>query len=214
MIFLSSIEEKILSVLRDSKWGLTASEIAEKAKISRLTATKYLEALKAKGLIVEKKVGAYRVWFLKELSEREKSLISRKLACALAQSFIEAFGDDVKKIARKIGNVLVNQLSEEDFFTINEAEKIMFYNPYQLVASILESLSEGIKAEGIELSGGRGVLRITGELCEDREVVEVLALLLMGAVEGLVKSVTGEEPKISLRVSEGRFGYEIILEIG
>jgi len=214
VIVLSNIEEKILRVLKDSKWGLTASEIAEKAKISRLTATKYLETLKAKGLIVEKKVGAYRVWFLKEISEREKSLISRKLACALAKSFIEVFGDDVKRIAREIGNVLVNQLSEEDILPTNETEKLFFYNPYQLIASLLESLSEGIKAEGIELSGGRGVLRITGDLCEDREVVEVLALLLMGAVEGLVRSVTGKEPKINLRVSEGPLGYEIILEIG
>ena len=206
-------EEKILRVLRDAKWGLTVSDIAKKVKMSRLTTTKYLEALKAKGLVIEKKIGAYRLWFVKE-SIPDKSLISKKLACALAKAFIIVFDKDVENIARRIGIALVDQLEEEDIFIDARGLEAFAENTYELIASILEMLSEGIKAEGIELSGGRGILRITGELCTDEEVVRVLGILLMGAVEGILKNVLGiENPNLRLQVNKKSIGYELILEV-
>lgn len=206
-------EEKILRVLRDAKWGLTVSDIAKKVKMSRLTTTKYLEALKAKDLVIEKKIGAYRLWFVKE-SIPDKSLISKKLACALAKAFIIVFDKDVENIARRIGIALVDQLEEEDIFIDARGLEAFAENTYELIASILEMLSEGIKAEGIELSGGRGILRITGELCTDEEVVRVLGILLMGAVEGILKNVLGiENPNLRLQVNKKSIGYELILEV-
>ena len=212
MIILNP-EEKILKILKESKWGLTVSEIAEKAHMSRLTATKYLETLKAKGLIIEKKVGAYRLWFRKDFV-RDKSLFSKKLACALAKAFILVFDTKAEEVARKIGIALVDILEDDDFVLGEEGLEALTTNPYELIASILENISEGIKADGIELSDGRGVLRITGDLCEDEDVVKVLGILLLGAVEGILKNVIGlENPKIKIQVNKRVDGYEIILEV-
>lgn len=209
-----NIEERIIKVLKDSGWGLTSSEIAERANISRLTASKYLEALKERGVVIEKKVGAYRLWFLKEFIKAEKSLISKKLACALAQAFVDVFKESAADIATKIGKSLVNQIrsSEEfkGFFTIQTINQ----NPYEIIASILELLSEGIRAEGIELSEGRGVLKIIGEMCEEQEVVEVLGNILKGAVEGILKEMFNKEYKsVYLSISKKVDIYEIIIEV-
>lgn len=207
-----NIEEKILRVLKESSWGLTASEIAEKAGISRLTASKYLEMLKAKDVIIEKKVGAYRLWFLKETIKAERSLISRRLACALAKAFVITFENNASTVAKKIGEALVQEFNRGGVFPNNI--ELIGDNPFEMVASLLELLSEGIRAEGIELSDGRGILRITGELCEDLQVVTILGVLLSGAVETLLKDTFGlERVNINLQTRKKGENYEIIIEV-
>ncbi|MGQ4892358.1 MAG: HTH domain-containing protein [Candidatus Njordarchaeia archaeon] len=209
-----NIENRILKVLKDASWGLTVSEIAERAKISRLTASKYLEALKAKDIVIEKKVGAYRLWFLKETMKAERSIISRRLACALAKAFVVTFKDDAERVAKRIGRELVNEFLRGGVLPKNSGIDAIRENPFEMIASLLELLSEGIRAEGIELEDGRGILRITGELCEDLEVVRILGVLLSGAVEGLFKNSFGPK-KLNIKIRARKKGeiYEIIIEV-
>jgi DNA-binding transcriptional ArsR family regulator len=59
-------KEIILRVLRESPEGATIQEISDKGKMSRITATIYIHELLGEGVITERKIGAYRLFYLKE----------------------------------------------------------------------------------------------------------------------------------------------------
>jgi len=56
------IEDKILEVLNESLFGMSITEIADKININRMTAAKYLEIMRAKKLIFNKRVGTSKLW--------------------------------------------------------------------------------------------------------------------------------------------------------
>ena len=58
-------EEAILKVLRQSDF-LTIEEVAEKAHIHRVTASKYLAVMEAKGYIKCRPVGKAKLYSIKE----------------------------------------------------------------------------------------------------------------------------------------------------
>ena len=60
------IKEKLIDVLRNSKTGISGTEISEKLGINRITMTKYLEVFAAEGLIKQKKAGSVNLWFVEE----------------------------------------------------------------------------------------------------------------------------------------------------
>lgn len=64
--------EKILEFLSDRPRGSTISEISESLDISRQTASKYLEVLKAEKKIDQRKIGKAKLNYLAE--EVEESL--------------------------------------------------------------------------------------------------------------------------------------------
>jgi len=74
-------KEIILKILKDHPDGLTIQEIANIGKMSRITATIYIHELLGEGKIVERKVGAYRLFYLKErfLETVEEKKIIEKL---------------------------------------------------------------------------------------------------------------------------------------
>jgi Fic family protein len=59
-------KEIILELLRKEKGGLTIQDISRLGKMSRFTATIYIHELLGEGKIVERKIGAYRLFKLKE----------------------------------------------------------------------------------------------------------------------------------------------------
>ncbi len=60
-------EENILHSLRNAaEWGMTIEEVAEKNKINRVTASKYLAILEVRGLIVLRTVGRAKLYSLKK----------------------------------------------------------------------------------------------------------------------------------------------------
>lgn len=71
----------ILDILRKHPEGLTVAKISSLLKISRITATKYIERLIGEGMIYEKKIGVYRLLFLRErfLESIKEEKIIRKL---------------------------------------------------------------------------------------------------------------------------------------
>jgi predicted transcriptional regulator len=71
-----SKKELLIKILKNHPEGLTIQKLASLAKMSRITATKYVERLIGEGKIVERKIGIYRLLFLKErfletMSEKE-----------------------------------------------------------------------------------------------------------------------------------------------
>ncbi len=59
-------KEIILELLSKEKGGLTIQEISRLGKMSRFTATIYIHELLGEGKVVERKIGAYRLFKLKE----------------------------------------------------------------------------------------------------------------------------------------------------
>jgi len=61
-----SKKEIILKILKDNPEGLTIQSVSKLGKMSRITATIYLHELLGEKRIVERKVGAYRMFFPKD----------------------------------------------------------------------------------------------------------------------------------------------------
>ena len=61
-----SKKDMILKLIVENSDGLTIQEIAKLGKISRITATIYIHELLGEGLITERKIGAYRLFYPKE----------------------------------------------------------------------------------------------------------------------------------------------------
>ncbi|MBI4177465.1 MAG: hypothetical protein HY516_03800 [Candidatus Aenigmarchaeota archaeon] len=60
-------EESILQSLRSAaEWGMTIEEVAEKNRINRVTASKYLAILEVKGLVILRVVGRAKLYALKK----------------------------------------------------------------------------------------------------------------------------------------------------
>lgn len=73
-------KEIILKILREHPDGLTIQEISKLGKMSRITATIYIHELLGEGKIVERKIGAYRLLYLKEKyleTVKEKEIIEK-----------------------------------------------------------------------------------------------------------------------------------------
>lgn len=76
----SNKKEIVLKILKEHPDGLIIQEIAKKGKMSRITATIYIHELLGEGKIVEKKIGAYRLFYVKDKylqSVKEKEVIAK-----------------------------------------------------------------------------------------------------------------------------------------
>lgn len=62
----SDKKKAVLKVLKENPKGLTIQDISKKAKMSRITATVYIQGLLGEGVLSERRVGAYRMIYLKE----------------------------------------------------------------------------------------------------------------------------------------------------
>lgn len=56
----------ILKLLKDHPEGLTIQKLSKLAKMSRITATKYVHELIGEGKVLERKIGVARLMFSKE----------------------------------------------------------------------------------------------------------------------------------------------------
>ena len=73
-------KEIVVKTLKDNPDGLTVQEISNLGKMSRITATIYVHELLGEGKITERKIGAYRLFYLKERyleSVKEREIIEK-----------------------------------------------------------------------------------------------------------------------------------------
>jgi len=66
----TEIRQKLVSLLNESKTGLSGIEISEKLGINRMTMTKYLNVFAAEGFVQQKNVGNVHLWFIEEGTEQ------------------------------------------------------------------------------------------------------------------------------------------------
>ncbi len=206
-----SIEEKIINILKKYQWGLTAKEISEKIGISRITVSKYLAQLKASGILSERKVGAYRVWYIKNLAEKARKILPKRIISSIGRAFLRVFGDQAYTIAENVGSAIIDEVYD----LIAPLKESSEENVFTTVADLVSMLSEGVKAEAIKLRDGRGIFRVYVEdHVLDSDIIKLLASLFKGAIVGIfkriiIKSVQCKEPIIN----QVRDGFEIILEV-
>jgi predicted transcriptional regulator len=77
---VSGKKQIITKLFKENPDGLTIQEIANLGKISRITATIYIHELLGEGKLIERKIGAYRLFYLKERyleSVKEKEIIEK-----------------------------------------------------------------------------------------------------------------------------------------
>lgn len=208
------IEKMILEALRKAIIGLTTTDLANKLKVSRLTIMKYLQSLKGRGILIDKQVGAYRLWMLKDNMESKRKLISRKLACVLAESFLELYGDSTPKIAFEIGKKIAIKYIKnypEDYELLKSVEG----DAFEKIAAVVEFISEKLNVEGFSLGNGdRGIIRIRGQLCEKDDVSDVLIELINGAIIGFLEREVNAKFEIRSRKKVQREdGVEVIIEV-
>jgi Fic family protein len=75
-----SKKDIILKLFEENSDGLTIQEIANLGKMSRITATIYIHEILGEGVITERKIGAYRLFYPKEKyleSVKQKELIEK-----------------------------------------------------------------------------------------------------------------------------------------
>ncbi|MHA1616834.1 MAG: HTH domain-containing protein [Candidatus Njordarchaeales archaeon] len=210
---IKNLEKAIIELLKKSTIGLTTSDIAEKLGVSRLTIMKYLQALKGRGLIIDRKVGAYKLWILKNTLERKRRLISRRLACVLASVFAKIFTQDTETVAFNVGRNLAKEFIRrypEDYSLIEKVPR----SPFEKIALVIEFISEDLRAEGFEIEENRGIVRLKGLLCEDNVASNSLMNLIAGAIVGFLEVETGKDPKIvNTKVTKSNEEFEVLFEI-
>ena len=73
-------KEVIIKILREHPDGLTIQDISRLGKMSRITATIYVHELLGEGKVSERKIGAYRLFYLTEKyveTVKEKEVIEK-----------------------------------------------------------------------------------------------------------------------------------------
>lgn len=210
-MFGLSIEEKILNILKKYRWGLTAKEISEKIGISRVTVSKYLGQLKASGILSERRVGAYRVWYIKDLAEETRKILPKKIISSIGRAFLRVFGEQAYSIAENVGVAIIDEVYD----LIAPLKESSEENVFTIVADLVSTLSEGVKAEAIRLRKGRGIFRVYVENhFLDQDIIRLLASLFKGAILGIfMKIVIRNVQCKEIIINRVKNGYDIILEV-
>jgi len=200
-----TIENEILRLLRSHPLGLTTKEIAEKLNVSRNTIAKYVEKLKEKGILAEKRVGAYRLWLLSEYYQRSK-LFSRRILIALSQALLRLLGEEAYKLAQTVGRIMA-----EDLYPELEIDPD---DPFESIADILSNLAEGVRSESIKINEQRGLLvvRINDPTLPE-EFLNLLSNILKGSIEEIIEKRYGEKYSVSLSTNKKPDSFEIVMEI-
>ena len=78
---VKSKKQTIIDILKNHPEGLTIQGVSKRGKMSRITATIYLHELLGEKMVTERKIGAYRMFFLKDkyLEPVVKSEVMKKI---------------------------------------------------------------------------------------------------------------------------------------
>ena len=66
------VKARLISLLSDSKTGLSGGEISAELGINRVTITKFLNVFAAEGIIKQKNIGNLNLWLIEEGTENLK----------------------------------------------------------------------------------------------------------------------------------------------
>ena len=115
------IQSKIIDFLKQEKHGASISEMARSINVSRITLSKYLEMMRAQGLVNFKSIGMAKLWRLGSGSANSK-LLEELLFHILPEKF--------------------KQIDEENAYSLNvETTKELLKNTLKDCDSVIESLN-------------------------------------------------------------------------
>lgn len=123
---IDQIRVKLVDTLKDSKTGLSGSEIAEKLGINRITITKYLSIFSAEGMIRQKNIGNVTLWFMENEVEQFH------------------FPDDYFKIKEKFLGYLTSNSQNQAYHLIKNC---IYSNAkaHQLVSEVISPAIESVQ---------------------------------------------------------------------
>lgn len=205
------IEQRILDVLRQYQYGLTTAKVAELTGVSRSTVMRYLERLKSKGLVVDRKVGAYRVWTLKEVHERTSREITSMMLNAFILACKEVLPESLNK-SEELGRAFVRTLFR---LCPDEAREFLQIeaDPVEALSIAVSYVAPNLTARGVQLDERRGVLLISGLRCVE-DAVDLIRDFLRGAVIEALQRKTGRKVIVRTERTKARDdSYEIVFEL-
>jgi len=219
--------KEILDLLSDSLHGLTITDIAEKVQpsISRNTAYRYIERLETKGIVYNKKVGTYNLYYAKNKKVVFKSGI---------MSFIKGLFANLKKAFpgkesqfKEFGSNIAESL--EIPFTSKgkqEVEKLKDYTDDQILESIgtwvpfFNILFDSATLSNVEIDfkNKKGTYTFdNSEMLEDKDYIYYV-YLITGIVEKKLQMYTNKDIKcevveVSLLDVKEESYFKVSLEI-
>ena len=108
------IKSEIITFLENEKYGASISEIARSINVSRITLSKYLETMRAQGLVNFKSIGMAKLWRLGSGSANSK-LLEEMLFHVLPEKFKEIDEDNAYELnVNTTKELLINTLNDAD----------------------------------------------------------------------------------------------------
>ena len=114
----NNIKNEIIQLLKNSYMGLSIRNISKKLNHSRITITKYLKILKKERLIIDQKVGQYRVWFFKDKNNLN---INNSLIYLINNSILKNLTSFnlKKKDIKELGKSVAKEFNFSDYIDID-----------------------------------------------------------------------------------------------
>jgi predicted transcriptional regulator len=194
--------KEILDLLSESLHGLTVTDIAEKVdpSISRNTAYRYIERLETKGLVYNKKVGTYNLYYAQNKKVVFKSGIMGFIKGLLANLKNAFPGEEprFKEFGRNIAESVEIPLTAKGKI---EIEKLKDYNDDQILESIgtwvpfFNILFDSANLSNIEIDfkNKKGIYTFdNSEMLEDKDYVYYV-YLITGIVERKLQMYTHKD---------------------
>ena len=107
------LQNKILGVIGNSRFGCSSTDVSKSLKVNRLTAAKYLSSMRAEGLLDFKKIGMAKVWYV------EKSPILNLLKSDSVKNnmkdFLSSLDGDIIVIENNFRVIWANNAWEEKY---------------------------------------------------------------------------------------------------
>ncbi|MFX0138278.1 MAG: winged helix-turn-helix domain-containing protein [Candidatus Hodarchaeota archaeon] len=123
------IRKYILELLEKSKFGISIKKIAEETNFSRITVTKYLKKLEKEGLVSDRRVGQYKIWYLSDFKKYNQSYKLQAQSGVLEyqkslMKYLKIFHPEIngKKIGREIAK---EHPVVKDVIPVNETKKTL-----------------------------------------------------------------------------------------
>ncbi len=169
------IDSKIVEILKKHPYGLSTSQIAGTAGLNRMTVSRHLEVLKARGLVDYRQVGPAKLWYLTDnylettyvIQEVEKPFIVEMLKCGKTEPVRKRLGDYV--------SLHLFRLERLALILLSGADSIM----YRIGQEIAKEVTE-------EMVDGDGIKDIFDGLAEIFEKLKIGILEYMGHKDGTV----------------------------
>ncbi len=171
-----TIDSRIVETLKKHPYGLSISQIADITGLNRMTVSRHLEVLKAKGFVDYRQVGPAKLWYLTEgylettyvIQEVEKPYILKLLK-----------SEESKPVREKLGDYVSLHL-----FRLERIALILLCGADSIMYRVGREIARDVSPEMVE---GDSINEIFDGLSKIFEKLKIGILELQGSQENTVK---------------------------